>query len=237
MLHSIRKVKILISVLLLFILIVSVYMTDAHALTPIPEPIQIDLGDGLVFHLTPTEFLDQGYPESGLYRDEELVYTFDDNNDWRRWLLFDNLYFSDDAMTFLSVPLAVGSTNPDGKRIHFYSEGVLMHDIGIGQFIKHGTKAFDEPDQFTGLSSWLIFDETRHDRANNKLEVITIEGYKVLFDLSTGTVLSQEISPEHVPPKLQAARTRMVIALICGVSLIFGVVIFYLIKRHSMIKK
>jgi len=211
-------------------------MTNAHALSPIPEPIQIDLGDGLVFHLTPYQFIDQGYPKSGLYRNGELLYTFNDNNDWRRWLWFDELFFSDDAMSFFSVPRYVGPNNLNGRVICYYSKGVLMHDIKIvGHLISLDSEAFDEPDQFTGLSMWLI--TSHHDRANNKIEVITIEGYKITFDLSSGTVLSKEISPEHVPPELQSEQNIMAKVLIASVLLIFSVVVFYLFRKQYYIKK
>ena len=80
--------------LLLIIVIVSAFMVNTHALTPpIPEPSKVCLGDGLMFHLTPPEFVEQGYPQSGLYRNGELIYTFDEGILWRNP---NAMFFSDD---------------------------------------------------------------------------------------------------------------------------------------------
>ncbi|MCL2409484.1 MAG: hypothetical protein FWC96_07710 [Oscillospiraceae bacterium] len=206
---------------LLLILITAAFMADAYALTPPrPEPRRIHLGDGRVFHLTPPEFEAQGYPKSGLYQDGELVYTF---GRWELWSHVGQMFFSNDAMSFLVVP-----NSPFGV-IGFYERGVLTHYHDVQSLLRHGDRMLGEPCEFSGkLINW---GEIRLDRANDRLQIITLEGYKIMFDLSTGFILSQYISPEHVPEEQQSGQIST-IALVGGPLLILGVIIV-LVKKFS----
>jgi hypothetical protein len=216
---EVRKMKKIMSCFLLFISITAAFMADAYALTPPrPEPRRIHLGDGRVFHLTPPEFEAQGYPKSGLYQDGELVYTFD------RWELWGHMmFFSNDAMSFLVVPISAFGV------IRFYERGVLTHYHGVQNLFRYR----GEPCQCRGLyCAWINRDEIRLDRANDRLQIITLEGYKIMFDLSTGFILSQYISPEHVPeePEEQQSGQISTIALVGGPLLISGVIVV-LVKK------
>lgn len=218
----------------LFIILTTAFMADAHAITPPePEPNHINLGEGLVFHLTPPEFVGHGYPESGLYRDGELVYTFDE---WSMWSRTGSMYFSNDAMSFLVVEPTIIPEFLHIPYIRFYERGVLAHTISVQSLLRYGDRELSEPDDISHVSFWLIREDTYHNRKNDKLEVITVEGYKIIFDLSTGTVLSQEISLEHVPPEEQSGRISTAMVLIGGTLLVVCVVVVFLTKKFSHTK-
>lgn len=76
----------LVCILILMFSIATIY---ADTPPPPPTPWHRDLGNGLVFHYrpeydhyhpnvfmwgTPSEFEAQGYPQTGLYQDEKLIY-------------------------------------------------------------------------------------------------------------------------------------------------------------------
>ena len=171
--HLIR----LICVVFILVLLVS----GAYALDPVLEPTNIDLGNGLVFYMTPSRFEERGYPKSGLYRDGELIYTTELDIAAAFW---SRLYFSDDAMTFLQLP-----SNHNGF-IRFYERGVLVHSTGVQELLRHGERFLGEPFPHTGIQAWRLGTETNHDRANNRLHITTVENTVVTFDLTTGEILS-----------------------------------------------
>ena len=215
-------------IFLIFILVALTLSINAHAIAPPePEPARIDLGDGLVFYLTPPEFVEQGYPVSGLYRDGELIYTF---YDWRLWSFTGAMFFSDDAMSLLVVHPTIIWTDLNFAPVRFYERGVFSHSIEAHDLLRHGVRMLEEPDPFSGLSDWIVRNNRRHDRVNNRLEVLTVEGYRITFDLSTGTVLSQLLSPEHVPPGVQTNRTHIIIVLVVVALVVSGVLIVVIRK-------
>jgi len=86
-------------------------------------------------------------------------------------------------------------------------------------------------------SIWIIIVYTdsinaHYDRANNRLEIITVEGYRITFDLSTGIVLSQIVSPEHVPPN-QTNRIFIAVVPVLVALIIFGVLVVIIKKRKK----
>ena len=207
-------------VLLLFIFITSAFVLDAHVITPpSPEPVQINLGDGLVFYLTPLEFEERGYPQSGLYSNGELIYTFDEGILWRNP---NTIYFSNDAMSFLVL------TGWHRGTIRFYERGVMTHYHEVRSLLRRRHRILDRTDEFGGsLAWWIKWDEIHYDRTNDILRITTIEDSEITFDLSTGAILSQ-----HVPPHLQSGQVIMTRSLIWGALLISGLVIV-VIKKNS----
>ena len=122
-------------VLSLFLLMKVISVSNAYAITPPePEPVQINLGDGLVFQLTPPEFEEQGYPESGLYCSGELIYTFDE---WELWSSSRAMYFSDDAMTFLVL------TGWHKGVIRFYERGVMTNSHQVQHLLRRNHRVLD----------------------------------------------------------------------------------------------
>ena len=82
--------KLLLSLICLLVVLLCMMVASADTPPMPPTPWNIDLEDGLVFHYrpeyahysihgfargTPTEFKEQGYPRTGLYRDGALVYA------------------------------------------------------------------------------------------------------------------------------------------------------------------
>jgi len=153
------------------------------ALTIIPTPIEIDLGDGLVFWLTLPEgeiFGRPGYPKAGLYRDGELIYSVDANSGW--W--WGSLHFSDDAMTFFWLPM----NGHEGWDIRFYDRGVHIHSYKVISLLEGGD---DSLIRIAGPQS--LWDHRHyHNRENNTLQIVTVEDATVTFCFSTGLILSIE---------------------------------------------
>jgi len=159
-------------IVLLCAFVMAFSATNIFALTIALTPREIDLGDGLVFWLIHPDFghpESEIYTESGLYRDGELVYSVDVSAGW--WQV--RLFFSDDAMTFFLVSWARGG----GSVIRFYDKGVYVRGHGIqGGLFRRGDALF------------------YRDRANNILQVTTAENVIITFDISTGEILSKEMS-------------------------------------------
>ena len=175
--------------------------------------VQISLGDGLVFHLTPPEFEEQGYPESGLYRSGELIYSFDE---WELWSSSRAMYFSDDAMTFLVL------TGWHKGVIRFYERGVMTNSHQVQDLLRRNHSVLDRTDEFGGrIVSWINWDNIHHDRTNNRLQIITIEESEITFDLSTGAILSH-----HMPQEPNFGQIITMMAIIVGALLILGGVVF-----------
>ena len=166
---------------------------------PPPMPWHRDLGDGLIFHYrpeyahysphdfsrgTPTEFIAQGYPQTGLYRDGELVYIVDVP-------LFHRLYFSSDGMSFIKidfwVPLGI-IERPDLSfpTVHFFKEGNLVHYYSLFELVSDPYSLFIT----VSHAQWDYQNQRYHDRESNTLMVRTRDGNDITFDLTTGLILS-----------------------------------------------
>jgi len=157
---------------------------NVTALEVVPNPYEIDLGDGLIFYVTLPEDEIKGYPKSGLYKDEELLYSVEVDYGW--W--WSRPYFSNDAMTFLF------EEGPRGS-ILFYEEGVITKKYKILDFLHNGEASLipprnDVPGDHT--YKWDFGDLREYDRENNTLRILTAEDYLITFDLSTGLILSFE---------------------------------------------
>jgi len=181
--------------------------TNVFALTFAIGPRKIDLGDGLVFWLVLPGT--ESFPEAGLYRDEELIYSVDVNTGWWGW---SSLYFSDDAMTFLRVP-RIG-----GGFIRFYDRGVYVHGHGTVGLLRRGAASFM---QGWSYYQWDFPEQRYYNRTNNILKVTTVENVIITFDLSTGEIISKEMSwwQRNVPS-----------IIYIGIAAVFAIGLFYWIK-------
>jgi len=187
-------------------------MTSAYALEIALVPKEIDLGDGLVFWITLPEYESLGYPASGLHRNGELIYTVAVDGEW--W--WAQLYFSDDAMTFLSLP-TVGSHN---SFIRFYNHGILEHEYGVLSLLEGGEASLIPPYETHTYDQWDL--GRHHDRENHTLQVTTAEQTIIYFDLTTGLILTEE------PP---TQGFTLIIALISFTGIICVLTILFLIRR------
>jgi len=145
---------------------------------------EIDLGDGLVFRNTLPEDESSGYLASGLYKYGELVYAVDVFFD----LGWELLYFSDDAMSFLSVPVIGGASSAIG----FYNHGVFSHDYGVLSLLEGGEDALIPPYETNTFYQWDFGEQRYYNREINILRVTTAENIVISFDLSTGKIISSE---------------------------------------------
>jgi hypothetical protein len=180
----------------------------------VPRAERLDLGDGLVFWLVRPEgeywCLEIEYfydvPEvSGLYRNGELVYTIEVVGRW--WLMW-NIYFSDDAMTFIRVLDGLNGT------IRFYEQGVFVHEHRAGELLQGGRGAILEHEcEFSGRwHQWHFRDRLHHNRDENILSITTVEYTRITFDLSTGLILNtRELLPirESTTEELMAEESEI----------------------------
>lgn len=174
----------------------------ADAPPPPPTPWHRDLGDGLVFHYrpkyehyseghfvwgTPTEFEAKGYPETGLYRDGELVYTVEEP-------FWGILYFSKDAMTFLEVEwwvpasgdpgIAARYREPTWPAVRFFRYGNLVHSYDVHDLVHNKSRlAFS-----VSHVQWDYQSERYYNRENNTLQITTRDGWIHVFCLRTGLI-------------------------------------------------
>jgi hypothetical protein len=182
--------------------LVMVFSTaNAFALEIVPNPVSTDLGDGLVFWQTLPEadvyweysaYEVSDFPKSGLYQNGELLYTVDVDYDW--W--WSQLYFADDAMTFLYVPVSGGST-ASKHAIRFYEQGVVAHEYEVISLLQGGAAALLQPRAGTIETTprWDLPEQRYYNRENNILSVTTTENITITFDLATGVILSTEETP------------------------------------------
>ena len=200
--------KLVISFITAMILFLS--MPSAMALTIATTPSEIDLNNGFVFWMTLPEEAYSDYPQSGLYFNGELVYTVDVDHGW--W--WGRLYFSEDAMTFLFLPMAAGN-----QTIRFYLQGVLVHEYKISEIIKGGESALIQPEGLNTFSRWDYGEHRYYNRENNILRVLTSEYKVITFDLSTGLIIgSYEIG-------------SIVVIILCVSAIIILIIIIIRQKR------
>ena len=164
------------------LLIILFGRTSVFALEFATTPEQTDLGDGLVFWMTLPDDERLGHPASGLYRNGEILYTVDVDGNW--W--WAQLYFSDDAMSFLFVPLIGG----ERSTVRFYDKGILVHEHNVLSLLEGGADSLIPPYEILTFYRWDLYRD--HDRANNILRITTAENTIVSFDLSTGEIISTE---------------------------------------------
>ena len=197
--------KRLISLLCLLLFVLCPVVAYADEPPPPPTPWYRDLGDGLVFHYrpeydhysphvfawgTPTEFEAQGYPQTGLYRNGELIYTVEVQI-WAR------PYFSSDGMSFLEVdwwvtatgnPGSAGYRSPVSPAVRFFEQGNLIHYYEVFDLVTDPNRVVYS----VSHAQWDYQNERYHDRENNTLRVRTRDGRNITFDLSTGLILSNK---------------------------------------------
>jgi len=210
---------------------------------PPPRPWSIDLGDGLVFHYrpeyehypvhmffdgTPTEFKEQGYPQTGLYRDGELVYTVEVQ-------LWARPRFSNDGMTFIEVDWWVAASGDPGvpsllrrplsPAIRFFEQGRVVRRYYVRDLVRD----MDSIVFTVNNAIWDYQQERYHDRENNTFSVKTREGRDITFDLSTGLIISAD------PPfgELRTNSIFVIVFVAISVILVFGAVILLIsVKRR-----
>jgi len=213
-----------------------VCVPSAYALSIAVYPYQIELGDGYVFHGTPWsvdeepganrfrgfivkngEFIsipegeEMDFPISGLYKDGELVYASN--------YFINPPFFSQDAMSFLVL-------NPEWHEqaaIRFYQQGILKYEhnlrdllIEVDPLLVLDTSLIFHMDEFI-RPRWEVFDLREYDRANNALQITTISGSEIAFDLSTGQVSGMTWSDQRMLTEFCRMMTAVTLV---GISLL-----------------
>jgi len=141
---------------------------------------------------SPEEFAAQGYPQTGLYRNGELVYTVEAP------ILGRQLYFSNDGMSFLMVGwwvaasgnpgMAARNREPIEPAARFFSQGNFVHSHEVFDLVENRNRIIYS----VGHAQWDFQSEREHNRENNTLRVLTRDERLITFDLSTGLVASTQ---------------------------------------------
>jgi len=200
--------------MLLSIILVAVFYSNVYALSPAPHAISIELGDGLVFYMAHPGEGPERFPRSGLHRDGELVYPFDE------WVFWGRFYFSNDAMTFFIVPPNVGF-------MRFYDQGILQFYFHVSELLRYGQTYLGEPCPFSGRQNWIC--SAVHNPLNNTLLITTVEGNSILFDLQTGNMLSHIRPISEEPDGLTWWVVGVV--LLAAVLALGGIYLYKIVKR------
>jgi len=148
------------------------FQTNAEPPSP-PEPWYIEFSNGKIFYMTPEEYEMQGYPKSGLYYHDEMIYSVD------RFYRSYEIYFANDGSSFVYMPYAGWDW--------------------VAVFVRGGrekrTYTFDDvlirPEDISETTIGFIWDDWRlrqHDQLNNTLQVTTKEDRQIVFDLTTGQI-------------------------------------------------
>ena len=203
--------------------------TTAHALSP-PPPQEIDLGDGLVFHITPSHYEEQGYPTTGLYRAGAAIYTINRQS-------FGALFFSQDAMSFLEIPREWHGTH---TAIRFYQQGLLVHLYYVQDLLTDDGESLSVDYihllGWIGSAWWDTWNGTDYNRANNTLQITTIEGSQITFDLSSGRITDLL----WVEQRLLGSNHAIIVAIGSSLSVVIGIVVLrakYLRTKQNMNQK
>jgi len=234
--------KRLISLLLMLLLAFCMVTASADEPPLPPTPWYRDLGNGLVFHYrpdeshyhanrfsrgTPAEFEAQGYPRTGLYRNGELIYTVEVAL-WR-FIYWSSLYFSNDGMSFIEIPWVrtsvpmFGYAEPIRPAVRFFEQGHIVHYYEVFDLVT------DRDSLRFSVShvQWDYQRERYHDQENNTLQVTTRDGSTIVFDLSTGLIVSTETTPEEIP---NLGRTNISMFSFGALGVIFAVISLIMLK-------
>ncbi|MCL2595104.1 MAG: hypothetical protein FWD83_06250 [Promicromonosporaceae bacterium] len=204
----------------------------AQALTVLPpSPQKWELGDGLVFHVTPLVWFENwsdwhpnDYPPSGLYRDGKLVYEV--ALDW-----LGDPCFTADGMAFVD---GFGEWRyQEGARLlgFRYPEG--FWSIPVQELLSDGGRALDNECEHGWMGgpfcpSWNIREKRVCDSANGLLHLVTVEGGEVTIDLAAATVHAD--LPARV---VHRSSHLMVVAVLSVTALTAGVITAALRRRHA----
>jgi len=203
-------------------MLLAIPTADAHAYEEVLSPWEIDLGDELVFHITPTEYQELGYLPTGLYRNGELVYLHEHGAYIRG-----RLFFSDDGLSLLVVPREWRGR--DSTFIRFYHKGVREKLHPVKYLLADRGDALDPYICFVG-PSWVEDGTTQYDRERNFLQFTTVGGYRVTFDLTTGLITSQS----RVFP---LGPLQLLLVVLAVIALATIVVLVFVRKRTSLTNK
>jgi len=162
----------------------------------------MELGDGLVFYMTPPDYEAEGYPSSGLYRNGILIYSV---IGYTRG----DIFFSQDRMSFLYFPhgwteAAVqlrSAADSYTMIVLFFEEGEFSHGItqrGVRWAVEG---AIGDGSDFGRFSAQ---DRRVYDLEQDTLRVTTRRGFlgfgnarelDITFDLSSGEIISVRRTP------------------------------------------
>jgi len=210
---------------------------------PPPWPWYRDLGDGMVFYMTPPHYEAEGYPTSGLYINGELIYTV-------QGFTSGGLFFSDDGMSFLYLPAGMvwpggvptvsqAALSQEGIRFRrfvaamFFTYGELVHYFYLNELMADAQSVYARNRELIETQTasepigmlWNIRGERLYDRENNTLQLTAVDGSVTVFDLTTGLIVYQ-----YRPATLN-------ILLVVGASAIvllflFAAFLFFLTKKR-----
>jgi len=186
----------------LMIAVILVSMAAHASPPPPPNPFIRDIGNGMTFHFTPYGYEEKGYLPTGVYIDSELVYAINEPfflyGGGQHWT-----FFSSDGMTFLEVPLLLhphgvflglgGDLNPYGSAaVRVFYHGNVVNYYTIPCLVNDRSSL-----RVSASHVWWDDSDLRyHDVENNTLQLTTLEGRTITFDITAGEIINiQERTP------------------------------------------
>lgn len=209
-----------------------------------PYPWRIELENGLSFYMLPRGFSEMGSElylerygwrygwvegiedfaqrQSGLYRGDELIYAIEGIYFWHRY----DLILSDDGMSFLGLDFF--------PRFWFIPQVHLEPDWDG----TNGRICVFYQGQRTHQFYWTYFN---HNRGDNTLQIEAFDREtqvrsEIIFDLSTGSIISEYILPPEPPPELPPESEFPHGILIGGIILVISVIFLLVLIKHKRSK-
>ena len=140
-------------------------------------------GDGnTIFISTPLYYSDEYLPTGLYYNTEppEMIYLV---NSERSGFYADNLYFSDDGMHFLYLPMTF--YGGDETAIEFYSRGELIKVYTVSDLVEDMSRLTQYT---TSMYFWRI--PTRLNVEKNITSIITVDELTYNFDITTSEIIT-----------------------------------------------
>lgn len=225
--------KRVISAFVFLILLILLNFTVAHADTQSPTGSYIkEINEDYIFVMVVKgedcfikSITDEVYPQSGLYPSDGTVEPI--------WIIDFYAYemeivISDDGINLIRS-LFVGTSSLEQVGVELYSNGVLNREYKISEFIK----STDDLPQTTRHKIWY----TKSEIKDGFLEIITLEGKKVVFDLVTGEIIYIGLL-EEIKYKIQDEKTPFTyFYIIIGVLLVGFIIIGAFLSKNSRRRK
>jgi hypothetical protein len=191
---------------------------------PPPEPWYIEFSNGKTFHMTPEGFEEYGYPQSGLYYNDELLFSV------ITYFTSYESYFAYDGMSYIHMPYAA------------WERAAIFVSFGERQRVYTLEDLLSRPEEISETTIGFIWDDwqlRQHDFENNTLQVTTEEGQQITFNLRNGemtkvtTEEGQQITFNLRNGEMTKVNTTTIIWIIIPLILIIVVVIITVIKIKS----
>lgn len=179
------------------------------------------------------DFLDL---DSGLYFSDTLenIYTIEPvisyEKAYPRYIYQTSLVISQDGMCFANLPWTanqgIGCVSKSGTAVEFYNNGSLIKQYDLSDLTKNKLKFKYSVSHVL----WENRDKREFDASNNTLSVTTLNNKTVIFDLTSGSIVSKKLSGGEI--------AEIIILSVLGIAALTAVGFkIYKARKKKSIKK